>query len=395
MEQVLSLTKQRRVRHHLALFNETFDYYQKNCTRSNGADIIDRLHILRDAIYQDIRMLTDTFIKVMKDYPNLVRLNENKFDYIFFGDLHGSLIDLIYLRQLYWHDIEKLQQFHFVFLGDYVDRGIHGFEIVIYLILLKLIYPNNFTILRGNHEVRWLNQSFFLRECELKFGNRKGSHVWRILNQCFTELPYAALINGNIFACHGGIPRNLNSLQDIDNKIPKGLIDEHDNFLALQLLWNDFRTKETDLLFDYLNDVEDIPNDEEQTQIDNYDLDDDDDTSREIAKYYVPNITRRIGYIVGNKAVLHFQQKHKIDYIIRAHQYDRIVSRQGYNVHALNHVITLFSNSNYVGGFNSTACVQVSISDNKVHIIALRNQDDHSFNDNDMIEYEELADIQS
>ena len=296
--------------------------------------------------------------------------------------------------------------------GDYVDRGIHGFEIVIYLILLKLIYPNNFTILRGNHEVRWLNQSFFLRECELKFGNRKGSHVWRILNQCFTELPYAALINGNIFACHGGrmncvvlklnlfiiasgIPRNLNSLQDIDNKIPKGLIDEHDNFLALQLLWNDFRTKETDLLFDYLNDVEDIPNDEEQTQIDNYDLDDDDDTSREIAKYYVPNITRRIGYIVGNKAVLHFQQKHKIDYIIRAHQYDRIVSRQGYNVHALNHVITLFSNSNYVGGFNSTACVQVSISDNKVHIIALRNQDDHSFNDNDMIEYEELADIQS
>lgn len=34
-----------------------------------------------------------------------------------------------------------------VLAGDYVDRGIHGFEIVTYLMLLKLVHPKAFTVI--------------------------------------------------------------------------------------------------------------------------------------------------------------------------------------------------------------------------------------------------------
>ena len=53
-----------------------------------------------------------------------------------------------------------------LFLGDYVDRGIYALEVCVYLFCLKLNYPKNVIMLRGNHESRAMTEHFtFANEC--------------------------------------------------------------------------------------------------------------------------------------------------------------------------------------------------------------------------------------
>ena len=51
----------------------------------------------------------------------------------------------------------------FVFLGDYVDRGEFGCEVMGYLLALKLQYPKHIFMLRGNHETEEMTQQYNFR----------------------------------------------------------------------------------------------------------------------------------------------------------------------------------------------------------------------------------------
>lgn len=64
------------------------------------------------------------------------------------GDVHGQYTDLIRMFEMCGFPPNA----NYLFLGDYVDRGKQSLETILLLLCYKLKFPENFFLLRGNHE---------------------------------------------------------------------------------------------------------------------------------------------------------------------------------------------------------------------------------------------------
>ena len=101
-------------------------------------------------------------------------------------------------------------------MGDFVDRGYNSVETFQLLLCLKLKYPSHITLLRGNHEDKWINNAFgFAEECSNRLGEDPTDHdsVFDKINDFFDWLPLAAVIEDRIVCLHGGIGSTLVSLE--------------------------------------------------------------------------------------------------------------------------------------------------------------------------------------
>jgi serine/threonine-protein phosphatase PP1 catalytic subunit len=202
---------------------------------------------------------------------------------------------------------------------------------LIYLLLCKVTHPDNFYLLRGNHECASINKVYgFYDECKNRFREaRLGISLWKMFTNVFNVMPIAARVEGKIFCVHGGLSPELTKLEAINNLLRptgKNIIDSPH---PLTLLFSD--VPETGLLSDLLWS----------------------DPSPDIDYWH--NNDRGVSYTFGKEVVRSFCDKFGIELICRAHQ----VVEDGYEFFAGQRLITLFSAPNYGGEFDNSAAMMV------------------------------------
>eukprot|EP00659_Diplonema_papillatum_P020298 gene20298-31245_t len=176
----------------------------------------DRTNDFASKLFTFIDILTAEVVEILRGKPKLVDM---KAPVYVFGDIHGNFGDLHYfMDHLTIFKDTQMTPHSFLFLGDYVDRGMWGPEVMAYLLAYKVLAPLDFVMLRGNHEdvvvngdVELYGEGCFQTQCanafQATFGVAKSLLVFEKINSVFKHLPIAAVIENKIFAAHGGIPR--------------------------------------------------------------------------------------------------------------------------------------------------------------------------------------------
>ncbi|XP_026426161.1 serine/threonine-protein phosphatase PP1 isoform X2 [Papaver somniferum] len=175
----------------------------------------------------EIRQLCVASKEIFISQPNLLELEA---PIKICGDIHGQYSDLLRLFEYGGLPPEA----NYLFLGDYVDRGKQSIETICLLLSYKIKYPENFFLLRGNHECASINRIYgFYDECKRRFNVR----LWKAFTDCFNCLPVAAIIDEKILCMHGGLSPDLKHLDQIRNIARP--VDVPDQGLLCDLLWAD------------------------------------------------------------------------------------------------------------------------------------------------------------
>ncbi|KAI4301981.1 hypothetical protein L6164_035207 [Bauhinia variegata] len=136
-------------------------------------DIINRLLEVRgrpgkqvQLSESEIRQLCVISTEIFLQQPNLLELEA---PIKICGDIHGQYSDLLWLFEYGGLPPNA----NYLFLGDYVDRGKQSLETICLLLAYKIKFPENFFLLRGNHECASINRIYgFYDECKRRFNIR-------------------------------------------------------------------------------------------------------------------------------------------------------------------------------------------------------------------------------
>lgn len=200
---------------------DSVDSNQQIVTEKELADFFNQhQQIVKDELMRDIwidQRPSEDFYKFQQFSPFMQKVTIDPGSEIFmWGDLHGGVQSLIeglnHLKsQNYINNQFKIIEpnCYFVFLGDYVDRGEQGIEVLYTLLRLKCANPEKVILLRGNHEDWRINADFML-ELREKYEDTK---LFKFVKPFYETLPCALVIgsdNDFILCCHGGIEIGVN-----------------------------------------------------------------------------------------------------------------------------------------------------------------------------------------
>lgn len=233
------------------------------------------------------------------------------------GDVHGQYHDLL---RIFEHGGFPPQA-NYLFLGDYVDRGKRSLETICLLFAYKIKYPENFFLLRGNHESPSICRIYgFYDECKQRYSVK----LWKTFCDVFNFLPACAIIDDKVICMHGGLSHEMMAPDADVRSMVLGMArpaDIPDSGFLCDLLWSD--------------------------------------PSEGVAGFGAND--RGVSVSFGPDVVRAFLQKEELDLVVRAHQ----VVEDGYEFFADRGLVTIFSAPNYCGEFDNAAAL-LTIDENLV-----------------------------
>jgi len=195
--------------------------------------LTDQPEALKEAATK-VMQLADGARNIMASQPTL---NSAPAPCKVYGDIHGQLRDLLHLFGSFGFPGAP-ESPRAVFNGDFVDRGKHQVEVVVLLFALKVAYPTQVYLNRGNHEDRHMNAKYgFEGQCCSRFGPEFGPQVYNSISNAFLQLPLACVVAERILVLHGGIGDGKWSLSEL-RKVARPLSHEALQAPANKWLWN-------------------------------------------------------------------------------------------------------------------------------------------------------------
>jgi serine/threonine-protein phosphatase PP1 catalytic subunit len=220
------------------------------------------------------------------------------------GDVHGQYHDLLRIFEYGGFPPES----NYIFLGDYVDRGKQSLETITLMFGFKVKYPENFFLLRGNHECASITRIYgFYDECKRRYNIK----LWKQFCDVFNCFPVCGLIDEKIICMHGGLSPEITNMDQVRRLVRP--TDVPDTGFICDLLWAD--------------------------------------PEKDIAGWAEND--RGVSFIFGPDVVSSFLSKQDMDLVCRAHQ----VVEDGYEFFAKRQLITIFSAPNYCGEFDNAGAM--------------------------------------
>lgn len=258
---------------------------------------------------------------ILKEEELLLELytDKNQEAYVI-GDIHGNLDSLMKL----YGEVKKNNPEYVVFLGDIVDRGQFQLECLLLVLSLKILHPERYYILRGNHETVQMNRSYgFYDLFTRKFAR---SDRFTEVSQLYKTMAICAILNDSTLFLHGGIPQNSDFLdklkelgiKEVDQTIPS-VIEEG----IYEIFWNDPKEKLTGFADSYRG-----PG----------------------IKFY------------GQDAFEQFMEQNGLNYLVRSHE----CFPEGYRWYFNERLLSIFSAENYRGKSRANPASFAIVKENRI-----------------------------
>lgn len=193
------------------------DSQYKPFPQFDGVSLKDRFFLLEsvklDILVNNVHYTESSLLPFLSKMKGILARDGNVKHYLaeekricVLGDVHGSPADVATFYDLCMLKDVQLQCFQeigndagrtftmelssvYVFLGDYVDRGHQGLACLLFIYIIKYLYPRNVLLLRGNHECDIMNNIYgFTEEVYKHYGSH--SPVYQAIQDTFAAMPY-------------------------------------------------------------------------------------------------------------------------------------------------------------------------------------------------------------